>query len=105
GSASTTRLPTRRSASSTISPTSSKICGMALHLHAVPERSTHMTLPTTLKAPALDPMTLPPRTSSGYPEPYRSRVLPREKRALGDACGLTQIGINLTTLATHKVSS
>jgi len=59
----------------------------------------------TLKKPALDPMTLAPRTSSGYPEPYRSRVLPREKRALGDACGLTKIGINLTTLPPGKESS
>jgi uncharacterized cupin superfamily protein len=59
----------------------------------------------TLKKPALDPMTLAPRTSSGYPEPYRSRVLPREKRALGDACGLSKIGINLTTLPAGKESS
>jgi uncharacterized cupin superfamily protein len=45
------------------------------------------------------------RTGSGYPEPYRSRVLPREKRALGDACGLTTIGVNLTTLPPGKESS
>lgn len=38
------------------------------------------------------------RSSSGYPEPFRARVLPREKRALGDAFGLTTIGVNLTTL-------
>ena len=50
-------------------------------------------------------MTLAPRTSSGYPEPYRSRVLPREKRALGDPLGLTKIGINLTTLPPGKESS
>lgn len=54
---------------------------------------------------AIDPSTLPVRTTSGYPEPYRSRVLPREKRALGDACGLTKIGINLTTLPAGKESS
>jgi uncharacterized cupin superfamily protein len=35
---------------------------------------------------------------SGYPEPFRSRVLPREKRALGDAFGLTSIGVSLTVL-------
>lgn len=57
------------------------------------------------KKPALDPMSLPPRTRSGYPEPYRSRVLPREKRALGDALGLTKIGINHTTLMPGKESS
>lgn len=38
------------------------------------------------------------RSESGYPEPFRSRVLPREKRALGDAFGLRHIGVNLTTL-------
>jgi uncharacterized cupin superfamily protein len=59
----------------------------------------------TLKPPALDPSGLPPRSSSGYPEPFRSRVLPREKRALGDALGLTQIGVNLTTLPPGKESS
>ena len=58
-----------------------------------------------LTKPALDPMSLPPRTSSGYPEPYRSRVLPREKRALGDALGLTTIGINQTILPPGKESS
>jgi uncharacterized cupin superfamily protein len=58
-----------------------------------------------LKKPALDPMSVPPRTSSGYPEPYRSRVLPREKRQLGDALGLTRIGINHTTLPPGKESS
>lgn len=58
-----------------------------------------------LEKPALDPMSIPPRISSGYPEPYRSRVLPREKRALGDPLGLTKIGINHTTLPPGKESS
>ena len=57
------------------------------------------------RPPFVDPETIPPRTSSGYPEPYRSRVLPREKRALGDALGLTKIGVNLTTLLPGKESS
>jgi uncharacterized cupin superfamily protein len=57
------------------------------------------------RLPALDPATVTPRTGSGYPEPFRSRVLPREKRALGDATGLTKIGINLTTLLPGKESS
>jgi len=55
--------------------------------------------------PAIDPMSLQPRTGSGYPEPYRSRCLPREKRALGDAFGLTKIGINQTILPPGKESS
>jgi uncharacterized cupin superfamily protein len=59
----------------------------------------------SLKKPALDPMSLEPRTGSGYPEPYRSRVVPREKRALGNALGLTKIGINHTTLPPGKESS
>jgi uncharacterized cupin superfamily protein len=58
-----------------------------------------------LQKPALDPSSLTPRTSSGYPEPYRSRVLPREKRALGDALGLKTIGINQTVLQPGKESS
>jgi uncharacterized cupin superfamily protein len=63
-------------------------------------------MPTSkLNRPALDPATLEPRSSSGYPEPFRSRVLPREKRALGDALGLTKIGVNLTTLMPGKESS
>jgi uncharacterized cupin superfamily protein len=57
------------------------------------------------KPHAIHPQTLPPRSASGYPEPYRSRVLPREKRAIGDSFGLTQIGVNLTTLMPGKESS
>ena len=59
----------------------------------------------TLRLPALDPTTLAPRTDSGYPEPYRSRVLPRQKRQLGKALGLQQFGVNLTTLPPGKESS
>src|SRR5512134_1305563 len=61
--------------------------------------------PMSLQPPALDPASVSPRSSSGYPEPFRSRVLPREKRALGDALGLTKIGVNLTTLPPGKESS
>jgi uncharacterized cupin superfamily protein len=59
----------------------------------------------SLQKPALDPMSLTPRTGSGYPEPYRARVVPREKRQLGNALGLTKIGINHTTLPPGKESS
>lgn len=58
-----------------------------------------------LTPPALDPATVEPATNSTYPEPYRSRVLPREKRRLGAALGLTKIGVNLTRLAPGKESS
>jgi uncharacterized cupin superfamily protein len=59
----------------------------------------------SLEPPALAARDVLPRTDSGYPEPFRSRVLPREKRALGDALGLTRIGVNLTTLAPGRESS
>ena len=59
----------------------------------------------SLKLPALDPASIPPRSGSSYPEPFRSRVLPRQKRALGDALGLTKIGVHLTTLSPGKESS
>lgn len=59
----------------------------------------------TLKRPALDPASMTPRTTSTYPEVFRPRVLPREKRALGDALGLTKFGVNLTTLFPGKESS
>ena len=58
-----------------------------------------------LKSPALDPQSVSPRTDSGYPEPFRSRVLPREKRSLGAALGLAKFGVNLTTLPPGKESS
>ncbi len=59
----------------------------------------------SLRPPAFDPQTLPARTASSYPEPFKSRVLPRDKRALGDAAGLTKIGVNLTTLMPGRESS
>ncbi len=59
----------------------------------------------SLKLPALHPDTVPVRSRCGYPEPFHSRVMPREKRALGDALGLTHVGVNLTTLLPGKESS
>jgi uncharacterized cupin superfamily protein len=59
----------------------------------------------SLKKPALDPLKVEAVNRTGYPEPYRSRVMPREKRCLGDALGLTSIGINRTTLQPGKESS
>jgi uncharacterized cupin superfamily protein len=56
-----------------------------------------MTQPTTpLAITAAD--TTPRQKSSGYPEPFRSRVAGREKRPLGDVFGLKNFGVNLTTL-------
>lgn len=53
----------------------------------------------TLKLPAVDPSTVSEVRGSGYPEPFRSRMGDRSKRRLGDACGLTKMGVNLVTLA------
>jgi len=55
--------------------------------------------------PALDPKTLEPLSRSSYPEPYRARVLPREAHRLGDALGLTRIGVNLVRILPGKESS
>ena len=59
---------------------------------------------TSISAP-IDPRDLEPHTGSGYPGEFARQVLPREKRALGDAAGLTKIGINHTTLAPGAASS
>src|SRR3569623_3758315 len=55
--------------------------------------------------PALDPLSVEPKSRTSYPEPYRSRVMPREKRALGEQLGLEKIGVNRTTLPPGKESS
>jgi uncharacterized cupin superfamily protein len=54
---------------------------------------------------AIDPMTLKPRTGSRYPAPFAAACMDREKRALGDAFGLTQFGVNLTRLAPGTASA
>jgi len=47
---------------------------------------------------AIDPMELPERTGSGYPRPFAERMGERARRAMGDAFGLTQFGVNLARL-------
>lgn len=55
-----------------------------------------MTEKKTLARMATD---VAPRTKpSNYPEPFAARVAGRVKRQLGDAFGLTNFGVNLTTL-------
>jgi len=51
-----------------------------------------------LKLPALDARTVEEKRGSGYPEPFKSRMGERVKRRLGQACGLTKLGVNLVTL-------
>ena len=53
---------------------------------------------TPLKLPALDPDAVAEVRASGYPQPFKSRMGDRAKRRLGDACGLTKLGVNLVTL-------
>ena len=60
---------------------------------------------TKLKAPAFDPKELPETSSTGYPEPYKSRVAGRHKRRLGDHAGLKNFGVNLTRLDPGAESS
>ena len=48
----------------------------------------------------------PPRTKpSNYPEPFASRMKGRLKKPLGDLFGLTNFGVNLTTLAPGAISA
>ncbi len=60
---------------------------------------------TKLKTPAFDPKNLPEQSSTGYPEPFKSRVAGRHKRRLGDHAGLKNFGINLTRLDPGAESS
>ena len=58
------------------------------------------------KAMAIVAAEAPPRErASNYPEPFASRMAGRIKRPLGDRFGLTNFGVNLTTLAPGAVSS
>lgn len=47
----------------------------------------------------------PRERSSNYPEPFAARMDGRIKRPLGDLFGLTNFGVNLTTLRPGAVSS
>ena len=42
---------------------------------------------------------------TGYPEPFRQNVLGRVRKRLGNAAGLTQFGVNLTTLKPGAASA
>ena len=49
-------------------------------------------------SPVIHPQSVPARRTTSYPEPFRPVVAGREKRALGDAAGLKNFGVNLTRL-------
>lgn len=60
---------------------------------------------TSSSAPALDPMVVPPKRGSAYPPAFAGPCAAREKRALGDAFGLTNFGVNLVRLPPGAWSS
>ena len=53
----------------------------------------------------IDPGAAPVHRGSGYPSPYDVACQARERRALGDAAGLTQFGVNLLRLPPDSWSS
>ena len=55
--------------------------------------------------PALDPATIEARTGTNYPEQFNENISAREKRRLGEALGLTRLGVNLTRLKPGLMSS
>jgi len=55
--------------------------------------------------PKIDIGKLPLDTRRGYPPPHDERVAGRSKKRLGDAAGLTQFGVNLTTLKPDSAST
>jgi uncharacterized cupin superfamily protein len=59
----------------------------------------------TLRAPALDPATVPTTGPSDYPAPFHELVAGRERRRLGDALGLKNFGVNLLRLPPGCASS
>ncbi|HTF15109.1 MAG TPA: cupin domain-containing protein [Burkholderiales bacterium] len=60
---------------------------------------------TKPRSPALDPAQVSEQSTTGYPEPYKSRVAGRHKRRLGDHAGLRNFGVNLTRLDPGAESS
>ena len=60
---------------------------------------------TELEFPALDPMSVAPAAGSNYPDAFKPRVAGRTKRRLGDALGLKNFGVNLTTIKPGAASA
>jgi uncharacterized cupin superfamily protein len=58
-----------------------------------------------LNAPALDPATVIAVQGSNYPEQFKPRVAGRSKQRLGDALGLKNLGVNLTTIKPGSASA
>jgi uncharacterized cupin superfamily protein len=64
-----------------------------------------MTDKPSLTAAAIDPKTVEAKTGTNYPEQFNENVREREKRAVGDALGLTKIGVNLTRIPPGVMSA
>ncbi len=48
--------------------------------------------------PRIDIASVPLDTATNYPDPFYRAVQGRQRRRLGNAAGLTQFGVNMTTL-------
>jgi uncharacterized cupin superfamily protein len=57
------------------------------------------------KPPALDPFSVAGEERQPYPAPYNTALKGKVRRAVGDALGLTKIGVGLTELAPGAVSA
>jgi uncharacterized cupin superfamily protein len=55
--------------------------------------------------PKIDIDSLNSDSKTGYPEPFREIVLGRVRKRLSNAAGLTQFGVNLTTLKPGSASA
>jgi uncharacterized cupin superfamily protein len=55
--------------------------------------------------PKIDIANLPVDTRTGYPAPFDRVVIGRERKRLGNAVGLDQFGVNLTTLKPGAASA
>jgi uncharacterized cupin superfamily protein len=60
---------------------------------------------TGLNLPALDPAEVKAVEGSSYPDQFKPRVAGRAKRRLGDALGLKNFGVNLTTITAGASST
>ena len=55
--------------------------------------------------PKIDIANLPVDTVTNYPDPFHKPIAGRERKRLGNAVGLSQFGVNLTTLKPGAWSS
>lgn len=59
----------------------------------------------TARPAAVDPWDVEPQVGTDYPAPHDALCARRERRALGDAFGLTQFGVNLLRLPPGQASA